>query len=461
MSRKVFTKKETNKLLFSETLKGSNVPWLMELLKNNKNLSYSDLNTTQKQIVNEMRSDLLNNSIDEWVTTKAPNNRLTLDLGPNEEQWVKCQLCGTKNRYIHFIKNKLTNIVINVGSDCIEEFGEIGRTAQKDKRNLVSNQLKNRRLMQLLETVPNAKSRVEKWNQFLVRIDIVLPDRIETPYIKLGKKAEKLFKSILSKNQNEKEVQELRKVFLKQNKFKEKIINYVNINKNRTFVMTREIDSWIKINKASDYARIREIVKGIGKGFITAEIAYEINEPRFLETMANEYNKNIDNNIMNIEHITDNGFVVSVYPFFNIYLEITNRVFSKKYSTFAFGEKNTLDIEFLLVNSHCYRSKDRDQIINELKKMLGYVDMKIVNIDKRNNRIDIENLSPKKYIRFNLEKFIESNKHYIYLNKPYVLKTEIFKNSNAFSEWEYKNLIKREKEIKEAYYDDVKNKKSQ
>ncbi|MCQ6281076.1 hypothetical protein [Bacillus sp. EB600] len=459
MGKKVFTKKEINKLLFSETLKRSNLPWLMELLKNNKNLSYSDLNVTQKQILNEMRSDLLNNSIEEWGTTLATNNRLTLDLGPNEEKWVKCQLCGTKNRYIHYIKNKITKNVINVGSDCIEEFGAIGEIAHKDKRNLVSDQIKNRRLLKLLETIPDAKSRIENWNKFLGEIDIVLPNRIEMPYINLGKKAEKLFKSILSKSQNEKEVHILKTMFLKQNEFKEKILKYVDRNKNRTFVMTREIDSWLKFNKANEYARIREVIKQSGNGFITSEIAYEINEPKFLKMIANEYNKNIDNNIMKVEHVTNNGFVISVYPFLNIYLEITNRVFTNKYGKFAFGEKNEFDIEFLLTNSRCYRNKDRDKLIDELKKMLSHVGMKIVKIDMKNNRMDIEYSSKKIFIRFELEKFIESNKHHIYLNKHQELQTVIIKNNNTFSEWEYRNLVKKEKDIKEVYYGDTTKKK--
>ncbi|OKL37011.1 hypothetical protein [Domibacillus mangrovi] len=461
MSKNVFTKKERNKLLFSETLKRSNLPWLVEILNNKNTPKYTDLNAEQRQTLSELRSELLNNSIDEWIITKAPGTKhLTLNLGPKEQEWMKCQLCGTKNRYIHFIKNKFTEITINVGSDCIEEFGEIGRAAQKDKRRLISNQNKNRRLVKLLEIIPDARSRVEKWDGFLNEIDIILPSRIEEAYKKLGIKAEKLFKSILNKNQSEKEVQALKKVFQEQIEYKEKILKYVNVNKNRTFVMTKEIDDWLKVNKTNDYIRISEVVKGSGNGFIIPEIAHEINEPSFLKTIANQYNRNIDNNILKIERITNNGFVISVFPLLNIYLEISNRIFTKKYSNFAFGEKSKFDVEFLLLNSQCYRNTDRNKLVDELKKILSSMGMKIASIDTKKNRIDIECIDLKKYFRFDLEKFVESNKQCLYLYRPYELKTEILKNSNSFSQWEYKNLIKREKEIQEAYQDDMNRKRN-
>ncbi|MFZ7947259.1 MULTISPECIES: hypothetical protein [Bacillaceae] len=455
MSKKIFTKKETSKLLHSETIKHSDLPWLIELLEDKKGLKYSDLDTTQSQLIKEMRSDLLMNSTEEWIVTKVPNsNQLTLDLGQNEQEWKKCQLCGTKNRYIHFIKNKISNVVINVGSECIEEFGDIGRNALKDRRKLVSNQIKNKRLLKLLEIVPKAKSRIEHWNRFLDELDIVLPSNIEDPYIKLGKNAEKVFKSILNKRQSQKEIQLLRNIFLKQEKLGGKIKQYVDSNINQTFVMTKEIDYWLKRNKPSDYSRIKGFVKGTGNGFITSEVLYEINEPIFLEKLAHQYNKNINSNLMRIEKITDSGFVISVYPFFHISLEISNRLFSKKYGSFAFEKRAEFDIEYLLNNSRYYQRSNQENLINEFKIALRNIEMKIETIDAKNKRIDIKCLPLNKYFRFDLEKFIENFKKHLYSNSYSKLQSEILKNNNAFNEKEYKNLIKREKEIKEAYNED-------
>jgi len=72
---------------------------------------------------------------------------------------------------IHYIINKISNVVINVGSDCIEEFGDIGRNTLRDKRKLVSNQIKSKRLLKLLKIIPNAKSRIGNWNRFLDEMD--------------------------------------------------------------------------------------------------------------------------------------------------------------------------------------------------------------------------------------------------------------------------------------------------
>lgn len=456
MSKKVFTKKEVNKLLFSETIKKSKVPWLVELLNPEAGLNKTDLNPAQLQIVIEMRSVLLNNSIEEWTISKAPDDKLTLDMGPDNKKWKECQLCGTKNRYIHYIKNKFTNLTINVGSDCVDEFGEIGKAAHKDRRSLVSGHAKNRRLVKLLGEIPNAKSRVEKWNMLLSEIDVILPIKIEEPYLKLGYNAEKLLKAILNKNKNEQEVNELKKVFLKQDKYKEKILSYTESNRNLPFVMTRKIDDWLRINRAKDHARIREVAQKEGNGFISSDIAHEINEPGFLKTLATKYSNNIEPEIMKVKQITSNGFLISVSPYFNVDLEISNKVFTKEYGSFAYGEKGLFEKEFLIVNSRCYSNGDKSKLVEEYNIMLSDIKMKIVNVEPKNNRMDIENLNPKKYYREDYDKFIEKNKLLLYLNKQEELKKEIRKNNNSFTESEYKNLIKREKEIKSEYLKDLK-----
>lgn len=456
MSKKVFTKKEVNKLLFSETIKKSKVPWLVELLNPETGLNMSDLSPAQMQIVNEIRSDLLNDSIEEWTIAKAPDGKLTLDMGPDKPKWQECQLCGTKNRYIHYIKNKLNNLTINVGSDCIDEFGEIGKVAQNDRRSLVTAQAKNRRLVKLLEEIPNAKSRVEKWNSLLNEVVVILPNKIEEPYIKLGEKSGKLLKTILSKSKNEREISDLKKVFLKQDKYKNIILEYTELNKNMLFVMTRKIDDWIRINRPKDHARIRETVQTEGNGFISSDIAHEINEPGFLKVLATEYSNNIKPDIMKVKQITNNGFVISVAPLFNVDLEISNRLFTKEYGSFAYGEKGLFENELLLVNSRCHSNGDKSILIEEYKKMLSYMNMKIVNVETKNDRMDIENLNPKKYYREDFDKFIERNKLLLYLNKQEELKKEIRKNNNSFTESEYKNLIKQEKEIKSEYLKDLK-----
>lgn len=443
-------------MLFSETIKRSNVPWLIELLKSNKVLSKKELSYEQLQIINEIRSDLLNDSIEEWSIAKAPDGNLTLDMGQDERKWAKCQLCGTKHRYMHYIKNKFTDSVINVGSACIGEFGEIGKVAQRDRRSLVSAQAKNRRLLTLLEEIPNAKSRIDKWNALLNEIDLILPRKIEEPYMKLGKEAEKTFKAILRKNKNEREVKELKAFFIKQEGYKEEILKYDRLNKDKPFVMTKKIDDWLRINRPKDYTRIRETVQNESNGFIGSEIAHEINEPGFLNMLANKYNNNIESDIIKVKQITNNGFVLSVAPLFNVDLEISNRLFTKEYVSFAYGKKGTFENKLLLVNSRCSSNGDKSKLIEEYIIMLSKIGMQIVNVESKKDRMDIKNLNPKKYFREDLDKFIEKNKLFLYLNKQEELKREILKNNNTFTESEYKNLIKREKEIKAEYLKDLK-----
>ncbi|MFC7364980.1 MULTISPECIES: hypothetical protein [Bhargavaea] len=455
MSKKLLTKKEKNKLLFSETIKNSGVNWLIRILRNKEDLKEEYLSHEQILIFRELKSNLLNNSIKEWEITLAPNGHFTLDKGPKETGWEKCQLCGTKNRYVHFIKNKFNNRILNVGSECINEFGDIGLMAHRDRRQLISEQNKNYRMQKLIKEIPWAKSRVENWNQFFSEVELILPNRIEEPYVKAGKIAERTLNKILSKNNNKAEIEKLKALFEKQEKYQSKVFSYIQKYIGHPFAMTKEIDDWLRINNPGKHMEIKGRVKKHENALIDAEVASLINEPGFLAILKDRYTTNLDKDRIQFLENSKYGFICSVYPYFDIKLEISNKNFTTAYGKFLFSNDEAFNEKYLLFNSKCFDSTDIERLLTRYMDELKRCNMTIVNINRKKNQLDIKSNKTKNYYRLDLKGFTEKNMFNLYSKRLKEILKEIIKTNNSFSHTEYTNLIKRERDIRSSYRDEV------
>ncbi len=74
-----------------------------------------------------------------------PDNRKVM-MGKIKSEWhsykncdivdalVNCQLCGRPNRYVYYIHNKITNVDLHIGSDCVRNFTDITGIKQQKKR---------------------------------------------------------------------------------------------------------------------------------------------------------------------------------------------------------------------------------------------------------------------------------------------------------------------------------------
>lgn len=74
-----------------------------------------------------------------------PDNRKVM-MGKIKSEWysykncdivdtlVRCQLCGRPNRYVYYIHNKITNVDLHIGSDCVRNFTDITGIKQQRKR---------------------------------------------------------------------------------------------------------------------------------------------------------------------------------------------------------------------------------------------------------------------------------------------------------------------------------------
>ncbi len=90
----------------------------------------------------ENKKELINETTKEWFSTKYVEEI---------DEIKHCQLCGQKNKYIHYIQNKVNKSELNVGSDCITKFPDIHGAKQKKREFRESQKIARKIEFEILE----------------------------------------------------------------------------------------------------------------------------------------------------------------------------------------------------------------------------------------------------------------------------------------------------------------------
>ncbi|MBC1797436.1 hypothetical protein HCA55_11920 [Listeria booriae] len=323
-----FTKKQSNKLLYSEHLKNKDFQWLYDLLEKDKHLTTARIPANKLTMLSEMQDTLLNKSMDEWIQHKSPNGQHIEDRGEDEGKWMHCSLCNKKNRYIYYIKNTVNSVTLNVGSDCITEFGSLAAGAQSGKRMLQNNARRARNLQKLLTVIPGARKRISDWSKFVSDLAIIPPFTVTKEYEELGNAAELLYEKILNNNKNDDYIKNLQLLFNSADSIQTDILEYINKNKNRKFILTKEQAYWIRTNQTEHYTQILELVRKSKYGLISLQSAKLIRDSHFLNTFMITYNTKImqlNDDIWHTQELARNKYISSGnVQYENEYPEITD-----------------------------------------------------------------------------------------------------------------------------------------
>ena len=73
----------------------------------------------------ENKKMMMDKIMDEWYSVKNCDIVETL---------INCQLCGRPNKYVYYIHNKITDIDLHIGSDCVKNYPDITGIKQQKKR---------------------------------------------------------------------------------------------------------------------------------------------------------------------------------------------------------------------------------------------------------------------------------------------------------------------------------------
>lgn len=281
----------------------------ISLLRNSETLKNSDLYGNLYNILNQLSelkavtlSDLIEYGLDDKGITILTHTKGKLIDGVMQEWYVesksaedpdkrvRCGLCNTPNRYLFYIRNRLSNIQLNVGSSCMKNFSEIEGYANHKYQlgKIQRNQQQAARWLKFNERFPEAESIIDSANFYFDNLPILLPYKIyirleesvhllhiiHIQYVKYGKIPDgftgnsfELFEDTINTY----------------NKLKIKSDDFVNKNINNPFMCKRpEIDWMIQNKKDSLLKKI-----SVNNGMYTVETLGEVTSIVFISNNIN------------------------------------------------------------------------------------------------------------------------------------------------------------------------------
>jgi len=402
--------KERNLLLYSESTK--EFPWLHELLQKNKKLAPQNIPIKYQNEYKNIIRPLLKQAGEEWKGNDELLNPVE-DLG---DKRIKCSLCNTPNRMIHYIKNKINGTKLNVGGDCIKQFVEFeGLQFGKSRSQLISEAKKIRRIAEINDKCNDIGNILEAWDRKIDNYEVMIPNFIREPYLALGEKIKEKYNGYLDLKYKENVIDEIVQLFNQYSRHYIKMIeNYENEHKSKTFVVTRAIVRWLE--RENEYQLISELRK---TGYLDENTIGKIYETNFIRSMqanivdlleslpllVERFDYEDSQIIINLDMY--NGSIWLACPFSKfmrvfgcllisngslVKLTLSNLV---KVSTF-FGNSS---VEFLV-----------DFIASEFRKNNSEIYFSLHEESFSRNEVDIINIKKNEVLTYSLSKFVEMYK---------------------------------------------------
>lgn len=420
MSRKttksVLSRDEISLLLSSEEPKNINLYGnLYETLLQIKNLKAITIQQLTELNLNEIgiaaltynKQSLIDNVKQEWYVESQSTE--------DPDKKVRCGLCNTPNKYLFYIRNRMNNICLNIGSFCMTKFPGIeGYTEHKYQMNQIQkNQKIIARRTEFHTKIPNAMDIMDSANYYFDNLPILLSYDI---YFQLKETVE-LFYKIYNKyvNYGDKPFATSKTSFElffnnieKYNQLKYSAEDFIKHNINNPLICKRTELDWLIQNKQS------KVIEDISKnnGIYDENTLGKVYSHSFLQENFNLfYECNISNNIHLIFQKEENDS-------FRFYIEEGGYKFwyqinIKKYmsligakciihSNFRYSEKELFSVS-KIINSNSNKMYAIESLEEKIEKF-GYVFL----IDDATDDLYIYKKSDKSIKIFTSIKFLET-----------------------------------------------------
>ena len=383
--------------------------WLNKLLKENKTLSSDDITflpLEQQNFFRNMLSTVIKQAVGEW---KADDIYPTKDLGSDKINWIKCALCHQPNRYIFYICNKLNGNSLNVGSECVKEFGiDLGRKGMSANK-LIKEAKKIKHMNDINQEFPGISRLINGWSNKLDEQPIIVPTRFESLYLKIGSKIESLYESYINRNQDERIFEDIKRLLDESNELIRTIEKYVQKNKSKKFVPSRNISAWLR--RKGDFDTIK-MLKDIGE--ITWRTAHRIFEPQFVNSIIPEFNQSLKKIKIHIESadFDREGYIITYLDFTRIHFFCRHKDLVLDFGGLLFGEKLFVPfkVETVITKSKVLEETSKELIVDRIAEITRDSEIHIRNYDSNFNEITIFEKLSKKYLVANMTTIVEEFK---------------------------------------------------
>lgn len=339
-------------------------------------------------------------------------------IGYNDEATgdVHCQLCGTKNKLVFYIHNKLNDHELHVGSSCIKNFSGIENISQIRRSYNEQLKLNSERKRHIefdeidLEDINYIKNSEEWFHSFKVLLPYQLFNEIKTELFNLNS----LKTTYIKSGGDATQVKQQYSIF-KQNleTYKQKAMYYYNSNKNNILSCKKSLSDWLFDTHKDVWENIMK-----NNGFLdesTLKYCYQTN---FVKSNLKRFNSRIN----------DKGIQISGMNGSNIRFRIEN-------SDYIYPLYFLIPNHIFMQNIGCY-------CLTSKKYSFGKIDFKKISIEQTNSNFEamfnrIRNSLQK--IGLGIEKSHYTNEKF-YVRLPIVTASSRYSSRETHTELGYKKL---------------------
>lgn len=309
LSKSILSRDEISLLLNSEEPKNKmlygNLFHVLSSIKNLKAVSLEqldklNLDTHARAALTYNKKSLMSNVNAEWY--------VEAESAEDEDKQARCGLCNTPNKYLFYIRNRLNNKRLNVGSSCMKKFPSIeGYSHYKNEMNkTMRTQQSIARRTKFHEYFPNVQDILDSSSFYFENLPILLPNTLYFPLKENVKSLRLIYRDYVNTGRkpfnSPKDSFKLFAEYVDQfNQLRSKTDTFVRKNIGKYLICRRDEIDWLTNNKKSDLVTIMTL----NNGCYTQDVVKKMTYYKFLQRyfkrfcMANKYDRIRFINIVN------------------------------------------------------------------------------------------------------------------------------------------------------------------
>lgn len=412
--REQILKKERNLMINSRIIE--EYPWLEKLLMANEKVSIDLIDDEHKNSFRYVVPYILKQCGEEWKGDESVLNPIE-DMGNKRRP---CALCGTPNKYIYYIENKLNGNKLNVGRDCVEEFVDIKVISEGISRNkLIKKAQEIRRMNDINDKFPGIQNKMDTLLATVENYPIVIPNSIKDPYIQKVKMITEVYNDYLKGLKDEIVFSQIEDFIQSEHVFIKQFEDYVEKNSNNPFIATRKMIRWLEHRKDPE---IIELLNETGE--ITRGSVARVWEKEYFEKQHNQITvlfSTLELNVLKFDE--DNNHIVFAVGINKINLILPYEKFLSFFGPLLIGEKPFAAFTLQNVIKVC-REEDFMSIyhfIDQFRKLTRRWGVGLRETDSSidQNIVYLKEKESKLYVQVKVQELFQYAKGIVFgLNKP-------------------------------------------
>lgn len=268
--------------------------------------SYSKLSKAEldKNIVfdKKSRTVLLNPENKKTMMDKIMGEWYSVKNCEIVETLINCQLCGRPNKYVYYIHNKVTDIDLHIGSDCVKNYPDITGLKQQKRRlsQLQKEQAQQKRKIEFEMCEGEEIGFIDDAEKKFKEFPVVLPFKLHTAI------KDALYQLNLSKNTYIKSGGNLNEIYYSYCVLKDKLDDlykqadkHYHIVKNNSLVCDKETAEWLLKNNSSVWEMVSK-----HNGIFGVDTLMKVYDQRYVDKKIREIIKHLKDKDLTVLQIS-------------------------------------------------------------------------------------------------------------------------------------------------------------